>query len=58
MLIYWLNQQSYFKQQYTNVRQLIVLQRKLNLVYDPTLSLKAIEHNINLHIKNRKSVIG
>lgn len=46
LLDYWIQRRIYFKGMHHNVRQLQVLQNKLKLVYDGSLSLEAITKNI------------
>ena len=53
-LLYWLMRRTYFNGEHRNVRQLIVLQRKIDLQYDPTLSLNQIDHSIKEAYKERK----
>ena len=53
-LEYWLHRRTYFKGNHSNVRQLLVLQNKLNLSYDPTLSLQEIETNIKVAYGKRQ----
>ena len=53
-LLYWLMRRTYFKGKHSNVRQLIVLQNKINLDFDPNLTLIQIETNIKLAYKERK----
>ena len=50
----WLKRRSHFKKKHRNVRQLIVLKKKLKLVYDPTLTLSDIEEQIKLAHNSRK----
>jgi len=55
LLEYWLKRRSYFKQDNTNVRELIVLQNKLKLQYNPNLNLAAINKEITkAHGKRKK----
>ena len=43
---YWLQRRSYAKGVHTNVRQLLVLQSKLKIMYDSTLTLSQITDQI------------
>ena len=54
LLEYWYKRRSYVKREHTNVRELIVLQKKLNMIYDPNLSLMKININIKEAHKKRK----
>ena len=45
---------TYFNGLHHNVRQLIFLQRKAKIVYDPTLNLQSITLNIKRAYKERK----
>ena len=47
-------QKTYFNGLHQNVRQLIVLQRKVNIVHYPTLTLHSITLNIKRAYKERK----
>jgi len=53
-LEYWLKRRSYVNKDYRNVRYLIVLQNKLNLIYNATLSKQDIESEISKAYKVRK----
>ena len=53
-LEYWLKRRSHFKKKHRNVRQLIVLQKKLKLAYNPALTLSDIEKQIKLAHNSRK----
>ena len=53
-LEYWLNRRSHYKKEQRNVRQLIVIQNKLNIVYNADLSLADIENKIISSHKERK----
>ena len=53
-LEYWLNRRSHYKKEHRNVRQLIVLQNKLNIVYNADLSLADIENKIISSHNERK----
>ena len=55
-LEYWLNRRSHFTNVHRNVRQLIVLQNKLSITYDPSLSLNEIETKIKSSYAERKRV--
>ena len=53
-LEYWLNRKSHYKKENRNVRQLIVLQNKLNILYNADLSLADIDNKIIILHKERK----
>ena len=53
-LEYWLKRRSHFKKKHHNVRQLLVLQNKLQIQYNPDLSLAEIEAHIKVAHKSRK----
>ena len=42
LLEYWLMRRSYFNHEHRNTRQLIILQNKLQLAYDPSLNVTKI----------------
>ena len=52
-LEYWYKRRSYFLNQHRNVRQLIVLQNKLDLTFEPHLSLTEIEQRLVAAHKQR-----
>ena len=54
VLEYWLMRKSYFHKEHYNVRQLIVLQNKLKITYDPTLSYNDIVQKVVKASKDRK----
>ena len=56
-LIYWLQRRSYFLKTHRNVRQLIVLQNKLGITYEPNLLLPEIERRIVDAHKHRHDCI-
>ena len=47
-LEYWLKRRSYIKNNNNNVRQLIILQKKLGIQYDDTLPLQTVNNKIKL----------
>jgi hypothetical protein len=53
-LLYWLMRKPHRNGLHHNVRKILVLQRKLNIVYDPALTLQQIILNIRLAYKERK----
>ena len=55
-LEYWLNRRSHFRKVHRNVRQLIVLQNKLHIKYNPNLTLDEIEDKVKGAFKERKRV--
>ena len=55
LLEYWLNRRNIFCNQHTNIRQLIVRQNKLKLMYNSTFSLTSIEDNIKSALKTKNS---
>ena len=56
-LLYWLQRRSYHLKKHRNVRQLIVLQNKLGITYNPHLSLLEIERQIVSAHKHRHDCI-
>ena len=53
---YWLNRMDYYFGINTNVRQLITLQNKLKIEYNPSLSKEDIRREIRQAFKHRKHV--
>ena len=53
-LLYWLHRRTYILKCHQNVRQLIVMQHKLHIEYDPNLTLSDINNNIIHAHKKRK----
>ena len=54
LLDYWLQRRIHFRGLHTNVRQLLVLQNKLNLNFDDSLNLESINTQIKSAAKERK----
>ena len=54
-LEYWLKRRSYNKQENTNVRELIVLQNKLKIQYNPNLTIQDINHQIQAAYNKRQT---
>lgn len=54
LLEYWLKRKSYSQQDHYNIRQLIVLQNKLKISYNPNLTPEDINKQIQLAYKKRK----
>ena len=55
LLEYWLKRRSYYKNEHSNVRELIVLQNKLKIKYIPNLSPQTINTHIQAAYKKRKA---
>ena len=53
-LEYWLKRRSYLDNTLTNVRQLLVLQKKAGLSYDATLTKEDLNSNIKIAYANKK----
>ena len=54
LLEYWLKRRSYSQQDHYNVRQLIVLQNKLKITYNPNLTPEDINNQIQIAYNKRK----
>ena len=51
LVLYWLMRKSYHLKKLRNVRKIIVLQKKLNIIYNKDLTLQEIETEIRLAFK-------
>ena len=55
-LLYWYMRKDYILDQHTNVRQLITLQHKLSIVYNPQLSVAEVISELQSAHKQRKRI--